>query len=337
MERASEQVEDLSNQMTIQLCRMHENPLPKPRDIVLGRVTRFNDTEIYVELIEYNNMEALLPTSSIAKRRIKNISSYVKIGKECVLEVARVDAARNHIDLDERSIIPEDKENCKKNFAIYNTIHSLMRHVAYQLSLTKLIVPYKVLGWPAARDHENIYEAFKQAVLNFDGILGPVIDAYYADGYTLRADDPDASSVTEGELNWVRSNVAKEKLVELLKDIISTRLKPRPVKIFSELKLTSLYDIAGVEIIKNALRDGLVYAESNPIAASQSVEKSEDEVPLSIRLLVPPLYSLTMTTMFIKEGKDLLLAVMSTIKASIVKHGGTFSVEKDVTINEKVE
>lgn len=326
----------MSENFQVTLCRMHESPVPAQHQYVLCRVDRSDDIGFYIHLLEWNNTEALLPASSIAQRRIKNINSYLRPGQEITLEVARIDADKGYIDLDERSVTPQDKENCKIEFYRNSSIHTLMRHLALLLKVPKLIILYKVLGWPSAAmdEDQSIYNSFRLAVTSFDKVFKQILDDYYEHGYVAKEGDYDLTHglVTIEELNSIKNTVPRATLEKQLKDQLSTRLRERPVKISCDISLTICRGILGVESIKNALREGLKYAAEHPIATGEESTQTADEQPLSIKLQVAPIYTISMQTIYQKEAKELISAVCKVIETSIVAAGGKFSVDKEATV-----
>jgi len=344
--QAGEEGLDATGGTGLLLCRMYECPLPKPHQIVKGKVTSIRNTEIYVQLEEYDNLVGLLPTSLIGARRVKSITSYVKPGNERVLEVFRVDFSLMHVDLDERSISSNDREECQKRYLQADAIHSLLRQLCLALHIPKLIYAYKVLGWPAARNYDGkIMDAFKKAVLYFDDVFGEIINSYYTNGYVETDEEREQKwneldRLTIEELNYIRDNIPKETLSATLRDIIAGRLTPKPVRVSCEVKVINLYDIRGIELIKEVLREGQKYASEHPITTPEQIRsvaggKVQGENHLVIKLLVAPIYSLTMVTMLAEEGRALMENVVNVIKQTGQRLGCQVSVERDITVSEK--
>lgn len=69
-----------------------------------------------------------------------------------------------------------------------NTIHTLMRHLALLFKIPKLIILYKVLGWPTAAldEEQSVYNAFRCAVTSFDRVFKQILDDYYEHGYIAK-------------------------------------------------------------------------------------------------------------------------------------------------------
>lgn len=84
---------------------------------------------------------------------------------------------------------------------------------------------------------------------------------------------------------------------------------PHPVKIKGEFRLTC-YSIGGVDDIKEALRvgEGL----------------SQKDIPIKVKLIASPIYSITTETVRKNEGLNLLNEAIQKIEAAIRAKQGTF-------------
>lgn len=238
--------------------------------------------------------------------------------------------------MDERSVTPQDKEDCKMEFYRNNTIHTLMRHLALLFKIPKLIILYKVLGWPTAAldEEQSVYNAFRCAVTSFDRVFKQILDDYYEHGYIAKEGDYDLSHglVTMEELNAIKNTVPRAALEKQLKDQLNTRLRERPVKLSCDISVTICRGILGIETIKDALREGLKYAAEHPLTTSEDATQTADEQPLTIKMHVAPIYTISVQTIYQKEAKELISSVCKVIEANIVAAGGRFSIEKEATI-----
>ena len=59
---------------------------------------------VFVDLMEYNNREAMIHISEIAPGRIRNIRDFVKEGKQVVCKVLLLNRDRGTIDLSLRRV-----------------------------------------------------------------------------------------------------------------------------------------------------------------------------------------------------------------------------------------
>jgi translation initiation factor 2 subunit 1 len=84
----------------------------------------------YVHLLEYNNIEGMILLSELSRRRIRSISSLIKVGRQEPVMVLRVDKEKGYIDLSKRRVSEEDIAVCEERYNKSKLVHSIMRHVA---------------------------------------------------------------------------------------------------------------------------------------------------------------------------------------------------------------
>jgi len=111
-------------------CRMYESRYPDVDMAVMIQVKTIADMGAYVSLLEYNNIEGMILFSELSRRRIRSISSLIKVGRTEPVMVLRVDRERGYIDLSKRRVSDEDKEACEERYNKSKLVHSIMRHVA---------------------------------------------------------------------------------------------------------------------------------------------------------------------------------------------------------------
>jgi translation initiation factor 2 subunit 1 len=204
-------------------CRMYEQKFPEVDDLVMVSVRQIADMGAYVNLLEYNNIEGMILLSELSRRRIRSLQKLIRVGRNEVVVVLRVDKEKGYIDLSKRRVSPEEVQRCEERYLKSKAVHSIMRHVA-ERSGTVLEDLYKQFGWPLYQKYGHAFDAFKMAIVESDTILG---------GLTM--DD----------------HVRHELLTSIKK-----RLTPQAMKIRADIELTC-YAYEGVEAIKQALTEGL--------------------------------------------------------------------------------
>ncbi len=107
--------------------------------------------------------------SELTRRRVRSINKLVRIGKNEVAVVLRVDKEKGYIDLSKRRASAEEIQACEEKFAKSKAVHSIMRHAASVLNM-KLEDLYTLYGWPLYKKYGHAYEAFKIAI-RFDDAL----------------------------------------------------------------------------------------------------------------------------------------------------------------------
>ncbi|KAI8852373.1 eukaryotic translation initiation factor 2 alpha subunit-domain-containing protein [Chytridium lagenaria] len=201
---------------------MYESRFPEVDDLVMVNVRQIAEMGAYVHLMEYNNIEGMILLSELSRRRIRSIQKLIRVGKNEVVVVLRVDKEKGYIDLSKRRVAPEDIAKCEEKFNKSKAVHSIMRHVAEKLDLN-LEDFYAEVGWPLYKKFGHAYDAFKTAV-----------------------NEPD--SVFEG------ITITEEGKRELISNI-KRRLTPQAIKIRADIEVTC-FGYEGIDAIKTALAAG---------------------------------------------------------------------------------
>jgi len=201
---------------------MYEKKYPDVDDLVVVNVKSIAEMGAYVSLLEYNNIEGMIMLSELSRRRIRSISKLIRVGRQEVVVVLRVDKENGYIDLSKRRVSPEEVGKCEEKYNKSKAVHSIMRHVAEttQHPLEELYIKF---GWPLYNKFGHAYDAFKLAVSD-PGVVFQGIEF-----------DPE-----------IKACVIKN---------IQRKLTPQPVKIRADLEVTCFhYD--GIDAIKIAIRAG---------------------------------------------------------------------------------
>ncbi|AOW01047.1 translation initiation factor 2, alpha subunit [Yarrowia lipolytica] len=205
-------------------CRFYANKYPEVDDLVMVNVKEIADMGAYVKLLEYDDIEGMILLSELSRRRIRSIQKHIKVGKNEIVVVLRVDKDKGYIDLSKRRVSAEDVEKCEEKYTKSKTVHSILRHVAekHKYSLEKL---YEQVGWPLSTKYGHAYDGFKLSITNPDQVFGDL-------------EDP-----------------ASPAIMEDLKAQIGRRLTPNPVKVRADIDITC-FAYEGIEAIKKALAAG---------------------------------------------------------------------------------
>ncbi|KAH9177590.1 eukaryotic translation initiation factor 2 subunit alpha [Lactarius sanguifluus] len=298
--------------------RYYEARYPEVDELVMVQVRQIAEMGAYVKLLEYDNIEGMILLSELSRRRIRSIQKLIRVGRNEVVVVLRVDKEKGYIDLSKRRVSPEDITKCEERFMKARTVSSIMRHVASRLPTldpdadgagapaadTKkdkdkegaegVVLPptgpseeerleklYEQIAWPLGRKYGNVYDAFKLSLTEPDAVfsaLQPVAQATH----------------------------------NLLTATIARRLTPQPIKLRADIELTC-YTPSGIEAIKKALRAG---------------EKSSTEaVPIKAKLVAPPLYVLSTNATDKYAAVERLERAIESIQGTIERQGGNLIVK----------
>ena len=149
--------------------------MPKIGDLVMVKVHSMTDTSAYVHLLEFNNIEGMVPFTELSRRRIRSVNQIAKVGKLMVVVVIRVDRGKGYIDLSKKQVTPEERKKCEAKFMKSKKVTQIMQRVAQETEvpietiMTQIAwTLYKSRQWPHA------FDALKQAVGEPEAILGPL-------------------------------------------------------------------------------------------------------------------------------------------------------------------
>ncbi|KAJ3037597.1 hypothetical protein HDV00_001485 [Rhizophlyctis rosea] len=212
----------LTAQQSRLACRMYEERFPEVDSLVMVNVRQIAEMGAYVHLMEYNNIEGMILLSELSRRRIRSIQKLIRVGRNEVVVVLRVDKEKGYIDLSKRRVSAEDVAKCEEKFNKSKAVHSIMRHVAEKLnaSLEDLYTKYT---WPLYKKYGHAYDAFKIAI-------------------------------TDPEKVFADFSVPEDVKRELVANI-RRRLTPQPIKIRADIEVTC-FGYEGIDAIKSALQAG---------------------------------------------------------------------------------
>ena len=81
----------------------------------------------YVELLEYDNIEGFIMLSNVTSKRVKSVQKFLKIGKQEMMEVFRVNEEKMCIDMTKKNIKPELQDIAVKRYKKAKQVHHIMR------------------------------------------------------------------------------------------------------------------------------------------------------------------------------------------------------------------
>ncbi|KAL7665108.1 S1 motif domain-containing protein [[Candida] zeylanoides] len=206
--------------MSTSNCRYYENKYPEVDEVVMVNVQEIAEMGAYVKLLEYDNIEGMVLLSELSRRRIRSIQKLIRVGKNEVAVVLRVDKEKGYIDLSKRRVSAEDIVKCDERYNKSKAVHSILRHCAEKFSIP-LETLYTTIGWPLSRKYGHAYDAFKLSITDptiFESVEAPSSD-----------------------------------VLDELKLYISRRLTPQPIKIRADIEV-SCFSYEGIDAIKKALK-----------------------------------------------------------------------------------
>jgi len=272
--------------------------------------------------------------SELSRRRIRSVQKLIRVGRNEVVVVLRVDKEKGYIDLSKRRVSPEDIVKCEERYMKSKTLSSILRHVASKVpsvneeggDLQALAVPE-----PAEKEIKKAARKARQAAQEEGGIIidhvmpgvggneDEKLEQLYEqiawplgkkyghpyDAFKLALTEPDSvfSSLT---------TPVSASTLAVLTSTIARRLTPQPIKLRADIELTC-YTPAGIDAIKKALRSG--------------EKQSNEAVPIKAKLVAPPLYVLSTNSTDKYVAVERLERAIESIQSSIESQGGSLVVK----------
>ncbi|OBT64185.1 hypothetical protein VE03_06855 [Pseudogymnoascus sp. 23342-1-I1] len=206
--------------MSLTNCRFYEEKFPEIDSFVMVNVKQIAEMGAYVKLLEYDNIDGMILLSELSRRRIRSIQKLIRVGRNEVVVVLRVDKEKGYIDLSKRRVSPEDIVKCEERYNKSKMVHSIMRHVA-EKTKTPIEDLYERIGWPLNKKYGHAVDAFKLSITN-----------------------PDV---------WADVSFPNDAVAEEIKSYIGKRLTPQPTKVRADVEVTC-FGYEGIDAVKNALR-----------------------------------------------------------------------------------
>ena len=246
----------------------------------------------------------MLLMSELQRRRIRSVKKVIKEGRQEIVQVLRVNRSKHFIDLSKKRVDADEIPKIEDKWNKSKASHSIMRQVSV-LSQKKYSMKdlYKLFGFKCARDYGHLYDGFKFAMNNWNEFI----------------------------LKY--PEIPKE-IHPFLQKNIEKRLKPQIVTVRAKVEITC-FTHEGVDAIKRALKCGLKYGEDNTKSNDQS--NTDEELNLKIKLVAPPLFTVSVSTYEPTKGIKLVDDVVKVIKESIDQSKGSLTIKQNaqvITIDE---
>ncbi|EGO03661.1 hypothetical protein SERLA73DRAFT_175221 [Serpula lacrymans var. lacrymans S7.3] len=322
--------------------RYYEPRYPEVDELVMVQVRQIAEMGAYVKLLEYDNIEGMILLSELSRRRIRSIQKLIRVGRNEVVVVLRVDREKGYIDLSKRRVSPEDITKCEERYMKSKTVASIMRHVASKLPSVDADSTAPIDAPPAEGAEKEVKKSRKarkeaqEEDLAVDDTVPDVHNEeerlerlYEQVGWPLgkKYGHPYEAfklALTEQETVFGSlPNPVPASTVSILMSTIARRLTPQPIKLRADIELTC-YTPAGIDAIKKALRAG--------------EKESSEAVPIKAKLVAPPLYVLSTNATDKYAATERLERAIESIQVTIEEEGGALVVKmKPKAVSETEE
>lgn len=271
---------------------MYREVYPTVGECVIALVVRADQTTVYVTLPEYENKEGMILLTDWSRARGRNISKTVKLGKEIVCEVIRVDATRGYIDLNKKNVNPDKEEETFEIYKKTKKVHSIVCHSAIVCGL----------------DPVTVYD---KGIWDLYDLYGHALDAF-----------EDAINDPQSKAMQIFTAMNDEKLVNTLFTNARKFLAPKPVKMVCDFECT-YFGYAGVEGLKAALNNGIR-------AAEEEIKKSPQKIDFDVTLVGTPRYRIVAQSKSgDRTTIDSAISIFCTTVQKSIDTKGTFKIHTE--------
>ncbi|KAF9000721.1 eukaryotic translation initiation factor 2 subunit alpha [Cyathus striatus] len=324
--------------------RYYEQKYPEVDELVMVQVRQIAEMGAYVKLLEYDNTEGMILLSELSRRRIRSVQKLIRVGRNEVVVVLRVDKEKGYIDLSKRRVSPEDIVKCEERYMKSKTVASILRHVASKIP--SIGPDGEILATPAVdqaeKENKRAARKARQAAQEEGDATGEVHEAPANGNEEERLEqlydqiawplgkkyghpyDAFKLALTEPETVWASLPApVPQSTLSILTSTIARRLTPQPIKLRADIELTC-YTPAGIDAIKKALRAG--------------EKQSSEAVPIKAKLVAPPLYVLSTNATDKYAAVERLERAIEAIQSTIEEQGGNLVVKmKPKAVSETEE
>jgi|EP01046_Picozoa_sp_COSAG06_P058889 translation initiation factor 2 subunit 1 len=207
---------------------MYEKEYPDVDELVVVMVKSIDEMGAYVKLLEYNNVEGMILMTELSRRRIRSINKLLRVGKQEVVSVLRVDTDRGYIDLSKKAVAEDDVPRTEERYNKAKEVHSIVRNTSDKCGKPMKEL-YEQVAWPLYAEYGHAYDGFQMAVAN-----PKMLDVFGLD---------DSAKST-------------------LQDQVRRRLAPKALKFRADVEVFC-FGVDGVEAVKAALRAGKAVPEAD--------------------------------------------------------------------------
>ena len=239
--------------------------LPNLNDFVLCTVKQILHHSVFVSLDEYDSLEGLVHISEVAPGRIRNIRDYVKPDKKIVCKVLKINTQSKQVDLSLRRVSVNAMKIKIDSYRQEEKAEKLLEIIGKQFNLN-LESMYKEVGIKIIEEFGSLQDGFTQIANKEENILNKF-------GF-------------------------KEKIANVLINIVKEKIKPPKIKIKLILELRS-YESNGLELIIKLL-----------VKTNDLKKKVED---MEISYLSAPRYQLEVTSSDIRNAENLAISIANEI------------------------
>eukprot|EP00758_Cryptobia_borreli_P018845 Tbor_TRINITY_DN7548_c0_g1::TRINITY_DN7548_c0_g1_i1::g.922::m.922/K03237/EIF2S1; translation initiation factor 2 subunit 1 len=288
----------------LQEVRFYENEFPATGDTVMIFVKSVGNFSAKVSLLEYGNLEGLVPFNDLTRARLRTIGKIIKDGSQEVMEVSRVDHAKGYVDLGKSKLYARDKEIRRDYYEKAKKVQKVMRRTA-ELTGVSFADVVEHVSWPMYKDHKHAFIAFEAISKGKEDVLK------YTSFFTKRDEEETDPS---------------KRVSDTLFKLITNEMAESKHRCRVNVEITNLTK-SGVDAIRNVL-----------LLGEESGMLEDPKMKIVAQIAASPHYFLTLETVDTKAGLDKLSNAVKVMEAEMEKYGGSVTLKNGMephVLNQK--
>ncbi len=134
--------------------------LPEWGGLVICKVKRVTPYAAWCDLEEYPGIEGMIHISEVAGKWVKDIKKFVKVGKQYVAKVVKIDYQKNFVNLSLKRVNERDEKDKWNDFRKEERAEKILEQVAKELNKS-LDQAYEEVGFVLQEKFDSLFSAFE--------------------------------------------------------------------------------------------------------------------------------------------------------------------------------
>lgn len=147
--------------------------LPEVGEIVLCKVKKVLGYGVFVELVEYENVQGFVHISQVASSWIKNIRNFVKENQMRAGQVTRLDNSTGQIDISFSKIGPQREKEKINEWRLLKRQQKLIELIADEKK-SDFDTAWEKVAEPLLVKYDNLVQAFEKITIEGESAVGDV-------------------------------------------------------------------------------------------------------------------------------------------------------------------
>jgi translation initiation factor 2 subunit 1 len=195
--------------------------LPKWSELVLVTVEKLSPYAAWCKLVEYPEVEGMIHVTEVAGKWVHDIRDFVKIKKQYVAKVIKIDYQKNFVNLSLKRVSKLDEKEKMNEFRKEQRAEKLLEQAAKKLG-KNLDQAYEEVGFLLQEKFEGLSTAFEIARENKDELIKNGVSQEWAEAIAKTAKESIQEKEFEIKAELELKCFAKDgikKIKELLSEI----------------------------------------------------------------------------------------------------------------------